>query len=216
MENNMDIKEFLRILRRECLFIVFSLLGPAIVAMIVSLLLPKSYTSSVTILAPEVESGGSLTASPFGAISRIGLKGEIISVQAVLAILQSGRMTSDVVVKFKIKELYKFKDNEAAAKYLKKKMIQISLKEDEGTITTFVTSKSPELSRDIAAFYIENLNRINEELKLTAKKPLVKVLDKPYIPKKKSAPRVKFNMAIAGFLGLVFGLIYIYLKEKIH
>lgn len=215
MGNKIDILDFFRVVKKERLFLFLSFFCPTLVAMIVSLLLPKSYTSYAKILAPEVAAGGILSASPFGALGGLNLSGGAISAQALLSILHSDRMALDVIKKFKIKDLYNLKYTEDAVNYVREEMVLVELDELEGTINIEVITRNPELSRDVVVFCIENLNKIMEELKLAVEKPFFKVIDKPLIPERKSAPIVKLNMAIAGFLGLIFGFVFVYFRIKI-
>lgn len=214
MSDTLDMFKLSGLLKNYKWFFIVSFFGPAIVALIVSLFIPKSYTAHIRVLTPEVSSGGLLSAGPLAAISGLKLRTSTVSYQSVIAILKSYRIVSDVVKKYNIKRLYRFKDNDQAADYVRKKMVSISLNEDEGVIEIDVISRFPKLSRDIAAFYIEDLEKINQEIHITSVKPLVRILDYPAIPKKKSSPKTKFNMAIAGLLGLFFGFVYVYIKEK--
>jgi len=215
MENKIDILDFFRILKKERMLLFLSFFCPTLITMIVSLLLPKSYTSYSKMLAPEVAAGGTITASPFGALSGFDLSGGSIGAQAIITLLQSDRMSLDVIGKFGIKDLYNFEYNEEAIDYVTEEMVQVELGELEGTITVYVTTKTPKLSRDIAVFYLDNLVKIMEDLELAVEKPFIKVIDQPVIPEKKSAPKVRLNMAIAGFLGLIFGFLFVYFRTKI-
>jgi uncharacterized protein involved in exopolysaccharide biosynthesis len=215
MENKIEVLDFFRVIKKERLFIFLSFFIPTLIAMVVSLLLPKSYTSYAKILAPEVAAGGTLSASPLGVLSGLNLSGKSISTQGIIAILECDRMSLDVINEFKIKELYDFEYDEVAINYVKEGMVRVELDENEGTITTYVTTNSPEFSRDIAGFYLDNLVKIMEDLKLVVEKPFVTVLDEPVIPVIKSAPKVKSNMAIAGFLGLIFGFVFVYFRTKV-
>jgi len=215
MENKIDILDFFKVVKKERLFLFLSFFCPTLIAMIVSLLLPKSYTSYVKMLAPEVAAGGAISASPFGALSAFSLSGKSVSAQAIMSILQSDRMTLDIIKTFKINDLYNFKYTEDVIKYVTEEMVRIELDELEGTINVYVTTNSPEFSKNIAVFYLGNLGKIMEDLELAVEKPFVKVIDEPVIPEKKSAPKVKLNMAIAGSLGLIFGFVFIYFRVKI-
>ena len=62
------------------------------------------------------------------------------------------------------------------------------------------------------------LNRKLEETKLTEHQSPnnVQVIDEPTLPDRRSSPRLKFSLAIAIFLGLLFSCGYVVLKELMH
>jgi len=214
MKDSIDILNLLKVIRKRLFFLVSSFIIPAVVAMVISFLLPPAYTSSLTIFAPEVAAGGSISTGLLTAFTTFRPKGAEISTQAVIGMLKSQRMIYRVIQNFDLIKLYKFRDIESAADYVRKKMISVEFNEGEGVITISVTTRWRTLSKDIAYFYVQNLNEINEELKLTSMKDIAKILDFPTIPLKKSKPKVKLNMAIAGLVGLFFGSVFIYVQEK--
>jgi capsular polysaccharide biosynthesis protein len=215
MEDKTDFIKILKHLKSNWLFLCLSFLGPALLAMVISLLIPKSYTSSVTMLAPEVSAGGSISSNPFGLLSNLGLKSKGLSTQALIATLKSDFMTSDIVDSFDIQKMYKIKKKREAMQFLNNNLTKISINNIDGTISISVTTHSPKMSFSIANYYIYNLYKINNILNLTTQQPIVRIMNPPYIPEKKTAPKVKFNMIIAGILGLLFGFTFIYIKLKL-
>jgi uncharacterized protein involved in exopolysaccharide biosynthesis len=211
----LDLLEIIHKLWKKKFFLMVCVLIPAIIAMVVSFLLPKKYTSSATILAPEVAGGGGIIQTPFGGISTSGLGKKTISSQAVIALLKSDEMILSIINHFHLKEKLGIKKERATIKYVSQKMTSIELLAETGVIKISVETNSKELSKAILDFYLSNLEVLNDKYKLTSDYPVVKVISPPYIPERKSFPKPKMNMEIAGFLGLILGLSYIYLKEKI-
>lgn len=189
--------------------IIISFFGPAIIAMIVSLLWPKSYTAEIHVLSPYHEDGAGL-----GGTFSLGLastKGEGVSPQAVVALLNSSNMISDVVREFDLQNKFGTRTRSDAAKKIRE-LTTINFSETKPTIVLEVTTRWPEISADIANFYIKNLKNLNEEVNLTSKTPVVKVIDWASPPKRKSRPKIKMNMAISGALGIIFCLFFIYVR----
>ncbi len=182
--------------------------------MVVSLLIPKRYSSSATILAPEVASGGGIIQTPFGGISSSGLGQSTISSQAVIALLKSDKMLGDAVDHFNLVEELRFEKKRLAMEFLRDEMSSIEFAADEGIIKISVWAFSPEKSKEMVEFYLANLENLNRTLEMTTQSPVVKVISSPFVPDKKSFPRIKLNMVISGFLGLIVGLLFIYFKEK--
>jgi tyrosine-protein kinase Etk/Wzc len=210
----LDLIEISHKLWSKKFFLMFCVLIPAIIALIISLFIPKRYTASATVLAPEVAAGGGVIQTPFGGFSTSGLGKSTISSQAVIAILKSDRMLEDVIDNFNLIEVLRLEKKRAAVEFLRDEMSSIELLADEGTINISVWSHSPEMSKEIVEFYLTNLEELNQNFKLTMIYPIVTVLSPPFVPEKKSFPKIKINMAIAGLGGLICGLLFIYFKEK--
>jgi tyrosine-protein kinase Etk/Wzc len=209
----LDLMEIFHKLWNKKFFLMFCTLIPAIIALIISLLIPKRYTAIATVLAPEVAAGGGVIQTPFGGFSTSGgLTG--ISSQALIALLKSDRMLEDVVDNFNLIKVLRVEKKRDAIEFLRDKMSLIEFLADEGTINISVWSYSPDMSKEIVEFYLKNLEKLNQTLKLTANYPLVKIISPPFIPEEKSFPKTKINMAIAGLSGLIVGLLYLYFKEK--
>ncbi len=209
-----DILAIIHKLWERKFFLAFCTFIPAIIAMIVSFLIPKKYTSSVTILAPEVASGGGIIQTPFGGFSTSGLSGDIISSQALVAIIKSDEMIENVIKEFNLAEKLKFKSKRALIKFVRNEVSSTEILADEGTVTISVCYFSPEESKEILEFYLSNLENLNRKLKLTTQTPIVKILSPPFLPERKSFPKTKFNMAIAGLGGLICGLLFLYFRER--
>lgn len=213
-DNELDLLQIIHNLWSKKFFLMFCTLIPATIALIVSLFIPKKFLSEATLLSPEVAAGGGIIQTPFGGFSTSGLEGQATSSQAVIALLKSDKMLNGIVEKFEIMKKFGFKDQRSAMEYLGQKMTTVTFLPDEGVIQISVESPSPEMSKNIVEFYLKNLEKLNNEFKLSVQTPIVKVLSPAYLPLKKSFPKIKMNTAIAGLLGLIIGLLYLYIKEK--
>jgi len=212
--DELDIIEIYHKLWGKKFFLIFCTLTPAIIALIVSFLIPKRYTSETTFLAPEVAAGGGIIQTPFGGFSSSGLGETAITSQAVIALLKSDILIKRFIEHFNIMEYYDFKKERDAIEFVKEKMTNIEFLADEGVIKLSVETHSPEISKNMVEFYINNLKNLNEKFKLTTESPIVKIISPSFIPEEKSFPKTKINMAIAGLAGLICGLLFIYFKEK--
>jgi len=212
----LDLLEIIHKLRKKKFFLMSCALIPAIIAMIVSFLIPKKYISSTTFLAPEVATGGNIIQTPFGGFSTSGFGEDVISSQALMALLKSDEMIEDVIKQFNLAEKLNIKKKRALIDFIKKEMTSIELLSNEGVIEISVETHSPEMSKAIVEFYLSNLEKLNTKFKLTTQNPLVKIISPPYLPEKKSFPKTKINMAMAFLAGLTLGLLYIYFKEKLN
>ena len=198
-DNEFDLLEIIRKLWEKKFFLLFCFFVPAIIALIVTLLIPKRYTSSATILAPEVAAGGGVIQTPFGGFSASNLGQNVISSQAVIALLKSDEMLEDMVAHFNLVEKLRFEKKRGAMKFVKEEMTSIEFFSNEGVINITVETNSPDMSKSMVEFYLSNLEKLNSAFELSSQNPVVKVISPPYLPEKKSLPKTKMNIGVAGF-----------------
>jgi len=210
---------FLVVLWRKCWgwkwILIISAVGTGILSMVVSLILSDIYSAEVTILAPEAAVGGGLAGGLMAAAAQGFGRGQEISSQTILTLLKSGNQTEAVIKRFNIVETLGLKDK-AEAYELLEKITAFSFSELEGVIRVKVETHSPELSANMANFYVKNLNALNEKIEITSQRPLVKVIDWAGIPSSPSKPRVKWNTVIGGFLGFIISFLVLYIKDAVE
>lgn len=213
-ENNEGLKlEVIYIfIKHRIIKLILSFFIPVFIALIVCLLLPKRYKATAAILAPEAITGG-LISTPFGVIGQPSLEEGQIPSQAIISLIRSKNMRRDFIKEFDLINRYGFKNIDGALSLLKKRT-EVSFSEAEGLIYLSFESEDPEFSAHGVDFYIENLEKLNEKLKLTSKNPLVEVLDPPTPPLGKSFPRTKLSMLISGFFGLILYLLFLWIKKE--
>jgi len=170
--------ELVTILTKWRRFIFFSTLIAAILAVLISLIVPVWYKSTAKILPPsdEMKSIGisALLSRVQIPSSLLGLAGVSEGASLSMAILESRTVMEAVVKKFNLIDRYKVKDIERAVKILQKRT---SFKiDDEGTITISVTEKTnyfptktqKEVTRvlvqQMADFFIYQLDSLNKAL----------------------------------------------------
>lgn len=197
---------------KKLIFIV--VFGAMLATLIISFFLPKSYLSTITVIAPEVAEGGTIFGGTFGLLAN-ELGGSQITSQAVQAVLRSERMQEDVIKEFDLINLYRVKSMYYAKRILRSRT-KVSIKQDEGTIEVQAVAHSPQLCADIANYFISNLYNINKDLKLSSNAEIVKILDPAVPPIKKYKPKKIINTLIAGVLALIFSLSIIIYKEYIE
>jgi capsular polysaccharide biosynthesis protein len=196
----MDIlKEYWDILWRYKKLLAILIIIPTIIALLINIFSPNIYKSSTNFIVADqsqmASSGMSLLKSFIP-----GQEGGAINLyQVVMGVLNSSTMTNGVVKEFNLKKYYKFKNDYKVANKLKDDT-EISLDEETGVISLSFCSEDPKLCRDIVLYYLNSLNTINEKRKLTTIRDLIKVIDPPGIPKRKTYPKRAKNMIIAFML----------------
>lgn len=193
--------------------LIISSVSTGILSLIISLILPKVYEAKVTILTPESVAGG-IAGGLIAQAAGLGIEGEISS-QTILALLNSSAETEAVIENFNIIETFGLK-NKSDAYELLEKITDFSIDHLEGVIKVKVETYSPKLSADMANFYVNYLNTLNEQIKITTEKPIVKVIDWASIPSRPSKPRIKWNTAIGIFLGFIVSFVVLYVRDAMH
>lgn len=213
----LNLKEIYKFIRKRIISILLSILIPAFIALIVCLLLPKRYKATVVVITSESISGGSIT-TPFGSFGKATLSEGLLPSQVVISLLNSKTMREDFIKEFDLIKRYKIEGEKNAldiALDILGSRTDVSYSEAEGLIYVSFEASGPELSAKGANFYIENLDKINEKLQLSIKKPLVEVLDPATPPVGDSFPKTKVSMVISGLFGLFSYLVFLWLKKEL-
>ena len=195
-EEYISLKGLWRILLIKKWQIISVSFAAAIIAMIVSLFLPKTFTAEAVLLMPEAASGSSALSSPLGLISPRFTTQQGLSSQVIKAALESKKCLKKVVKKFNLNKVYKLKNIENTIDLLSQRT-KIGIFNLTGEIKIQVKDRSPQRAAEICNYYITMIDTMNAKLKLTSDKSLIKILDFASPPLKKSSPKIKLNMIIA-------------------
>ncbi len=177
----LNMIDLLFIIMRQKKFIIRNTILVCSLVAVISLILPKWYKSSATILPPTDDSGGmglaaallnNLPIASFGASER-GIFSKETNI--FIAILNSRSLLEAIVEKFDLKKEYKCKTVEEAIKTLQDRItIQVN---EEGTITVAAEVKTPflaggrevlrakTLARDMTEAIINELDQVNKRIK---------------------------------------------------
>lgn len=129
----------------------------AILSVIVSLLLPKWYRASATIMPPRKDLGlfGIEQSLPMSSFNLLGFSDETLKYKAIL---ESRVVAEKVIRKFDIMGRYSKKKLDDALKYLSKQTdIQIN---EENTITVAVLDRKPKIAAAMANEYVRLLDSL--------------------------------------------------------
>jgi capsule polysaccharide export protein KpsE/RkpR len=137
-----------------------------VVSIVIVLLMPNRYESSVSIMPPEsMNSSGAMLAalaskaSPELATMAGGLLGMRGSGALFVDLFRSRSVQDNVVDRLHLQKVYRSRYKQDARKRLNS---QTDVSEDRksGVISVTVTDESPQRARDIAQAYVEELNRL--------------------------------------------------------
>ena len=170
-----DLFELVRLLLVHRVFIVVFVGVVGIGAVIYSLVTPQIWSSSTSFYAVG-ETGSAL---PFDIPGLGGITSKFLDTgggdQSMTFLTAMGsRGFSEAVIRefdliryFKISKPDSLAAMDEALKRLHRGMVSMSFNEENGLISLTVESKSKQLSRDIAKWYLEHLEKYNREQKLT-------------------------------------------------
>jgi len=160
-----DWLELLLVLARNKAAILKITLAAIVLATIVSLIVPKTYTATATLLPPEQkQSSASLLLGQFGALggmssADLGLKNPD---DLFVAMLKSRTVEDGIIRQFDLRGVYGYKRYEDARKKLEgRSRIEAG---DDGIISISVTDRDPKRSADLANAYVEQLRSLNRSL----------------------------------------------------
>ncbi|HKQ19085.1 MAG TPA: GNVR domain-containing protein [Candidatus Eisenbacteria bacterium] len=162
--------DLLEILQRRARFLILNVAVCTVIALFVSLLLPKWYTGTAVLLPPTEDE---LSSSAIGQFLPRGLGGIRIPGAPTLAdlfvaVLKSRTVADRIVDRFGLVARYKARDREKAARELAS---HVKFRAgDEGTIAIVVEDRDPKVAADMANAYVEELDRFNLETRSTSAK----------------------------------------------
>ena len=140
----------------------------AVLAVVISLLLPNWYRASTRLLLPEDSSGGiaSVLAGDLSSAARslLGGGGDYIR---YLAILSSRTTLESVINRFDLIQVYEVADNKTPlndAMDLLGENIDFVVDNEYEFLSVEVYDRDPQRAADMANFFVHELNRINGEL----------------------------------------------------
>lgn len=164
-EREMDALDLALVLSRHKRMILGATLGAAILAAIVSLLLPKSYTAMTSILPPQQnQSAATALVGQIGALS--GLSGSDLGLKnpsdLFVALLKSRSVLDGIVNQYDLRRVYSVKRYEEARKKLATRSdIEAG---DEGVISISVSDSDPTRAAALANGYVDQLRKLNQGL----------------------------------------------------
>ena len=170
VQQKVDMLDYISILMKWKRFIFINVLAVSILAVIVSLLLPKWYKATASILPPKqqdmlgsIGAASSVLKSLAGSARISGLS-QKSGAYNYIAILKSRSAMEAVARKFDLMTVYEISDSsmERTLKALKgNTMFEV---QDEENITIDVYDRSPQRAADMANYFVEVLNNISIQL----------------------------------------------------
>jgi tyrosine-protein kinase Etk/Wzc len=162
-----DTTELLLVLAQHKKRILLITVAAGLLAIIVSLLMPKMYTATATILPPEQKQSSMNLMGQIGAIAGLGAGdlGLKNPADIFVAMLTSRTIEDNLINRFDLRRIYWVKRYQDARKRLEKRSEIIATK--EGLISISVTDRDPMRAAEIANAYVDELHDLNKNLAIT-------------------------------------------------
>ena len=165
-EQEINLLDYWRVLWKNRILIIGLFFVISAGTLIYSLQLPKIYKATVSILSPADSSKSAGLSSLLGGLgAQIGLTAQPSSSEVFVAILKSRSAADKVIDKFNLQQVYRSKTKENTRGVLTGNTeIKIS---KEKVINVSVMDKDPKRAAEIANYYIETLDGLNQTLNIT-------------------------------------------------
>lgn len=170
MNKDPNIRDYISIIVKWRNIVLFNVIAISLLAVIVSLVLPKKYTSTGRLLPPLL-SGESMEISGISSmLAGAGLPLGMVATPSDLfsALLKSRTVLDGVIEECELKSYYRKKTMVETRKYLLEVTnIEVS---PEGIISISVTDKNANIAAKIVNSYITCLDRLNRKTSMTVGK----------------------------------------------
>jgi tyrosine-protein kinase Etk/Wzc len=168
-EDEINLLDLLIVLAKHKAMILKVTLGAAIVAVIVTLLMPNVYTGTVRILPPQKsESSASALLGQLGGLAGVagGSLGIKNQADLYIAMLESRTLMEKIVKRFDLQQVYKTKTLTDTLKVLQGQS-RFSGDRKSGMITVEVSDHDPKRAADMANAFVEELAQLMQNFALT-------------------------------------------------
>jgi tyrosine-protein kinase Etk/Wzc len=169
-EDEIDLREYWRVLVCHKRMILATTLVAAILAAIVSFIIPKTYTAMARILPPKEKSGGLAAAlsGQLGGLASLagGALGGATNADLMVGMLQSRAVTDRIIDRFDLLQVY---DKELRVDAQEKLLDNLNTDVDKksGILSVSVDDHDPQRAADMANAFVEELDHLSRHLTLT-------------------------------------------------
>lgn len=158
--------DLLDVVRRHRRFLAANIAAVTLLALVISLILPKWYTARAVLLPPIQDDIASALSqmSPRG-LGMLGIPGAPTLSDVFVAVLKSRSVADRVIERFDLVNRYRARDREKAVLELEDHVtFRVG---DEGTIAILVEDRDPKVAAAMANAYVEELDRFNRQTRTT-------------------------------------------------
>ncbi len=188
IKKNVRFSDYIYVIYKWRKFIFINILIVIIIATVISFLLPKTYKATAVVMAaPESQMGlGGLTGLLSGKSAATSISSKLFGVSStsddiLFGILGSRTALTNVINKFNLMQYYEIKDSNMD-KALRAFKNDVSFDPDEhGMIDINVVNNNPQVSANIANYFVEILDSLNIKLNVEQAKNNRIFIEKRYL-----------------------------------
>ncbi len=166
MEDEINLIDYWRIIWKYKWLIGGLFIATVTTTMFISLILPKTYMATATILPPKETRPTSAGLELLCSVGIGGITMKSTSTDIFVGILKSRQMQDDIIDHFNLMEVYKSDTRQSARKTVASRT-KVDISREKMISVSFI-DKSPERAAEIANFYVQNLDVLNRNLNITA------------------------------------------------
>jgi tyrosine-protein kinase Etk/Wzc len=166
-DDTINLLDYLEVIAKRWKMIAIATMSAFVISIVVSLLLPKIYSSTAMILPPQQDQGmmGMMGQMLGGDLSSLAgsMLGKSTPADQYASILQSDRIKAAIIDRFKLMKEY---DVDYRLDMYKKmdKIVDISAGKKDGIISITVEDKDPKKAADIANAYVDELEKVTVKM----------------------------------------------------
>lgn len=220
MEDEINLLDYWRVVVKRRKLIIWLTVAVVLTTLIYSLLQPKMYKATASIMVVDTGGGGlasALAAVPFlGGVGGGSGGGE----GRLIPVLKSTALAKMVTQNLNLQELFpKLYQNVKLTEVEKMQSAAGSLqgaveaKSVEGLLNVSIVWKEPKQAADLANRYVEQLGKFLNTRSLNVN---FQVIDPAVAPLSKFKPKTKLNVMIGGILGLFTGVFIAFFLEYLE
>jgi uncharacterized protein involved in exopolysaccharide biosynthesis len=167
--DDVSLIDLLIVIGRRKKFLVVSTIAVGILTLIVTLLIPKRYTATITVLPPQ--QGSSLSSALLSQVGNLGALGSLAGgslglknpADMTVALLKSRSVEDAMIQRFDLMKLYKEKRLSDARKSLENRTsIDSNIK--DGLIRIEIEDRDPKRASDMANAYVDEYQKFSRHL----------------------------------------------------
>jgi uncharacterized protein involved in exopolysaccharide biosynthesis len=167
--NDVSLLDLLIVIGKQKRFLAISTLSVGMLALIITLLIPKRFTATTTVLPPQ--QGSSLSAALLSQVGNLGALGSLASgglglknpADMTIALLKSRSVEDAMIKRFDLMRIYKAKVPSDARKSLENHAsIDSNIK--DGLIRIEIEDRDPKRASDMANAYVDEYQKFSQHL----------------------------------------------------
>lgn len=165
-DDEIHVLDLVVVLARYRWLVIGSTVGVALLAMLVSLLITPTFTSTAKIMPPQQQQSGGLAAMLGQLGGLAGAAGQKTSNDLYVGLLESRSVADNLIARFKLKERYEQTTMDGTRRALAAAS-GFAIGKKDGIIAISVIDRDPAFAATLANAYVDELSTLTQNMALT-------------------------------------------------